>query len=273
MYVSAQHAVLRWWQERWELRDLGSSNGTFLNGVRLNAGERCSVPQGAQIAFGSLEDAWEMVDVSFPRAMAVPIDGGDPVVMEGEILALPSPEDPLITIYGTEIGGWQLEDANHAVVPITNMQVFECGGRAWRFCCTVSDRTHPIGDPQELLLRDIHLVLNVSRDEERVHVRFHTGNRTRDLGARAHHYLLVTLARRRIEDRAADHSEPACGWVDLEDLAHDPRMSGPQLNIDVFRIRKQFEAAGVRDAVGVIERRPMSRQLRIGVEKLTVVRE
>jgi hypothetical protein len=278
MYVSAQHAVLRWAQRRWELRDLGSSNGTWLNGERLKAGERHSVSKGARMAFGSLDDPWEMVDAAHPRAMAVPIDGGDPVVMEGDFLALPSPEDPAVTIYSAKPGmgaelGWLLEESNHSVVPIANMQVFECGGRAWRFSFTEETETVRIQDPPELTLHHIHLVFTVSRDETRVHVQMHVGGRTIDLGARAHHFLLVTLARQRLADRAEEHGEAACGWIDHEDLSHDPRMSTPQLNIDVFRIRKQFEMAGVRDAVGVIERRPMSRQLRIGVERLTVVRE
>ena len=279
MYVSAQHAVLRWAQRRWELRDLGSSNGTWLNGERLKAGERYAVPAGARLAFGNLDDPWEMVDAALPRAMAVPLDGGDPVVMEGEFLALPSPEDPEVTIYsarpgmGAELGCWLLEESNHSVVPIANMQVFECGGRVWRFSFTEETDTVKIQDPPELALRHVHLVFTVSRDETRVHVQMHVGGRTIDLGARAYHFLLVTLARQRLADRLEGHGEAACGWIDHEDLAHDPRMSGPQLNIDVFRIRKQFESAGVIDAVGIIERRPMSRQLRIGVEKLTVVRE
>ena len=37
-YVSAQHALLRWAGAHWVLKDLGSRNGTFLNGVRLQGG-------------------------------------------------------------------------------------------------------------------------------------------------------------------------------------------------------------------------------------------
>jgi hypothetical protein len=278
-YVSAQHAELRWAQHRWELRDLASSNGTFLNGERLKAGEEYPAGPGARLAFGSLDEEWELVDASSPPVMAVPIDGGDPVEMEGDLLALPSSEDPIVTIYRAKPGKpeefvtWLLEEADHAVVPIANTQLFECAGRTWRFCCAETGSTHRFPYSTEICLRQAHLVFTVARDEERVHVRMHIGESTIDLGARAHHYLLVTLARRRLEDRAQGYSEAACGWVDHEDMSHDPRMSGPQLNIDVFRIRRQLAGAEVIDAVGIVERRPMSRQLRIGVERLTVVRE
>jgi hypothetical protein len=55
-----------------------------------------------------------------------------------------------------------------------------------------------------------------------------------------------------------------------EDFSNDPRMTPPLLNIDVFRIRGQFAAAGVVDAADILERRPPSRQLRIGTGRLTI---
>jgi hypothetical protein len=116
------------------------------------------------------------------------------------------------------------------------------------------------------------LSFSVSRDEEHVELQVTNAGRTHNLGAHSFHYLLLTLARRRLADAAAGLSETSCGWIYLEDLAHDPSMLPPQLNIDVFRIRKQFEAIGVADPAGIIERRPRTRQLRIGVGRISIVR-
>jgi hypothetical protein len=58
--------------------------------------------------------------------------------------------------------------------------------------------------------------------------------------------------------------------VDLEDLAHDPRMAPPQLNVDVFRLRRQFADKGVVDAAAIVERRPG--QLRVGTGKVVIHR-
>jgi len=114
------------------------------------------------------------------------------------------------------------------------------------------------------------LSFSVSRDEEHVELQVRCGGRTFDMGARTHNYLLLTLARRRLADAAEGTPETSCGWIYQEDLAHDPSMAPPQLNIDVFRIRKQFAAIGVIDAANIIERRPRTRQLRIGTALITV---
>src|SRR5580658_576262 len=99
-YVSAQHAAIRWNGSEWELRDLGSRNGTFLDGLRLKPGKEYPIRAGAKIAFGKLlEEQWELMDASGPDVMAVPVDGGDPVLLDGDLLALPSNDDPRVTIY------------------------------------------------------------------------------------------------------------------------------------------------------------------------------
>src|SRR4051812_18663402 len=81
-YVSAQHAILRFCSEHWTLRDLGSRNGTFLNGERLKASEELSLRVGDKIAFGKLEHEWEVVSNAAPVAMVVPLDGGEPLPLE-----------------------------------------------------------------------------------------------------------------------------------------------------------------------------------------------
>ena len=43
-----------------------------------------------------------------------------------------------------------------------------------------------------------------------------------------------------------------------------------QLALDIYRARRQFDGAGVLDSAQVIERRAQSRELRIGVERLSV---
>ncbi|MBA3841459.1 MAG: FHA domain-containing protein [Actinobacteria bacterium] len=48
--VSARHATLRWVEERWSLQDVGSTNGTFLNGSRIT--DLVEVRPGDEIALG-----------------------------------------------------------------------------------------------------------------------------------------------------------------------------------------------------------------------------
>jgi hypothetical protein len=203
--------------------------------------------------------------------MAIPLNGGAPVFLDGDLLALPSGDDPRATIYRTSDGSWILEQPNDSVTPITNLQTFEVDGQPWRFCCVEDVRTTSLAQTVELEVRHIQLSFFVSRDEEFVQLQLSCGPTVLDLGTRGHNYLLLTLARQRLSDAAEGHSNTACGWIYQEDLAHDPTMAPPQLNIDVHRIRKQFAEAGVLDAANIIERRPRTRQLRIGTERISIV--
>jgi hypothetical protein len=271
-YVSTQHALLRWTGIRWELKDLGSRNGTFLDGNRLQPAEEAVLHPGSRIAFGKPEQAWELIDDDAPRVMVVPVDAGEPVLLEGELLALPSGEEPLVTIYRSD-GSWLLEQADESTTPITNLQTFEVAGRVWRFCCAEGTTKTTFADASfGLEVKYLQLSFSVSADEEHVHLQMSCGGKTVDMAARAHNYLLLTLARRRLDDAASGQPETACGWIFQDDFAHDPMMAPPQLNIDVFRIRRQFAAAGVLDAANIIERRPRTRQLRVGTGRISVVK-
>jgi hypothetical protein len=274
-YVSAVHAVLRWTGQDWELKDLNSRNGTYLDGQRVTPSGPCKVGKGSRIGFGARTDEWEVVDAGAPEVMAVPLDGRDPVRLVGEMIPLPSSDDPTATIYRAADGTWVLEQADGPLVALANAQVFEAVGRLWRFCCSdLSQRTiassgaHALST--QLEIEKLELTFSVSRDEEYVHLRARCSGRDIDLGAYAYHYLLLTLARRRLEDVEQGLPETSCGWVDVEDLARDPTMAPPRLNIEVFRLREQFAKVGVVDAAKIIERRVRPRQLRIGSGRLTI---
>jgi hypothetical protein len=274
-YVSALHAALRWTGQGWELKDLNSRNGTYLDGQRIQPAGSLKLKKGSRIGFGTRRDEWEIVDADPPTVMAVPLDGGDPVRLEEDMIALPSSDEPSATIYRSADGGWVLEQADEAAVSLVNAQVFEVTGRVWRFCCsdlspgTLADSSLlGVVVPREI--GAVSLAFAVSRDEEYVHVRATCDGREMDLGSHAYHYLLLTLARRRLADAAAGLPETSCGWVDLDELGRDPTMAPPRLNIDVYRIRAQLGKLSFINAADIIERRPSARQLRIGTPHLSI---
>jgi hypothetical protein len=270
-YVSGQHARLCWRNKRWDVRDLGSSNGTFVNGARITAGEPRHVERGSHIAFGNVDELWELVDDSPPAVMAVPIDGGDPVVMDGELLALPSREEPRVNIYRGPMNSWLLEQPDASVVPIANMQVFQAGGQAWRFCHPEDlSGTSFSSAATPMVISHLQVALSVSSNEEEVRLVVTCSGKSFDMGIRDRHYLLLTLARQRLKDAAAGLPVTACGWICQDDFSHDPSMMPAQLNLDVFRLRGQFAAIGVVDAAAIIERRPGTRQLRIGTDRIVI---
>lgn len=270
-YVSAQHAVVRWARVHWELKDLGSRNGTFLDGVRVDPRSAHAIAKGARLAFGNIDDVWELSDDSPPCAMVVPLDGGEPSLIEGELLALPSNEEPRITIYRDRTGSWVIEQMDESTSVVQNQQLFETGGRWWRFCCVEDALTTALpSSSKEMAIRNVELSFFVSRDEEHVQLRMTCRGRTIDLGARARNYLLLTLARQRLADAKAGIPETSCGWLSLDESSRDPMLAPMQVNLDVHRIRQQLAKIGVVDPANIIERRPVARQLRIGTGRITI---
>ncbi len=261
--MSAQHAALRWGSTRWEVKDLGSRNGTFLNGVRLEVGKAYVVAKGAELAFGSEAEIWELGDDSAPPAMAIPLDGGDPVVPENDVIGLPTSNNPEASIFRDVDGFWKLETTDGERVVLEHHKLFQVAGRHWRFASPdvlgpTSTSLQPTGQAP------VSLRFLVSRDEEHVELRAEQGDLVIDLGTRSHNYLLLTLARARREDEKTGFADPACGWIHQEDLLSALHITSTQLNIDVFRIRQQFARAGLPGVANVIERRPRSKQLRLG---------
>lgn len=273
-YVSNVHAELRWLGHAWELKDLGSLNGTYLDGRRLTAKVAHRLGRGAQIAFGKLEQQWEMVDDSAPMSMAVPVEGGAPVVIDDEeMIALPSKEDPQATIYKTNDGQWILERPDELPMTVSHGKTFAAVGRVWRFCNpeTMAGTTLVTDDLKDLgpYVRNLRLEFSVSRNQEYVHLRVQCGDGEYDLGARQHHFLLLTLARHWLKEGEEGEPEISRGWLDQEDVAHDPSLATTRLNLAVHRIRGQFANIGVIDFGSIIQRR--LRELRIGTGQILIV--
>ncbi|MEO6603733.1 MAG: hypothetical protein ABIQ16_27865 [Polyangiaceae bacterium] len=89
---------------------------------------------GAAESHGDLKHSWEVIDDDAPIAMAVPLDGGEPLPVEDEFLASPSSADRRFTIYRDSKGFWMLVQPK-GVSLLSNLQTFEIDGRPFRFSC------------------------------------------------------------------------------------------------------------------------------------------
>lgn len=267
-YVSGQHALLRWSGRAWELRDLGSRNGTWLNRARVAVQASSVVSKGDVIAFGNPAETWTMTSAAPPQPMVVNVVTGEQLVAVDNMLGVPSDEAPQATLLKAANGCWCIDLEEDALSVVDNGCVFQVSGQTWRFSCpeavaaTVSAEAQHI--PQPVLLHFL-----VSRDEEYVELRLEFGDRVVHLGNRSQNHLLLTLARARLRDVASGLPVTSCGWVYKEDLvsiAETPQ----RVDNDVFRIRKHFAQHAVYTAASVIERRTRTRQLRIGLGSLKI---
>lgn len=64
--VSSEHAVIEWTGERWTIQDLGSSNGTLLNGKLVTPDKPVTLEVGDKLAFGHIELTYIFRDDSPP---------------------------------------------------------------------------------------------------------------------------------------------------------------------------------------------------------------
>lgn len=267
--VSAQHAAIEWTGARWTVRDLGSSNGTYLSGRPIEPGEPVALRRGDELRFGRDTPAWRLVDDAAPVLMGLSLATGAFVLADSTYLVLPDADHPELAVYQDSLGAWCVE-AQGVASPIDDRTVQRTRDGLWRIYLPTLDGT--LKQPgAALLLAALRLRLAYTRDEEHVELTVTTERRSFELKARAHHYLLLLLARQRLADRRAGLPAAEQGWIRAEELLRMLRIDDNHLKITIHRARAQLGQLGVTDAAGLIERRPATRQLRIGVETLELV--
>jgi hypothetical protein len=135
-----------------------------------------------------------------------------------------------------------------------------------------ADETEALGHALSLsVLADVKLHLSVSRDEENVGLTLQSNAQELRLGVKACYYLLLTLARCRMQrDLPGSAEVQSDGWIGVASLLELLRISEPRLNVDIFRIRAELKAAGVVDAPAIIERDVQRRLVRLGVENVSI---
>lgn len=270
-FVSTQHAIIRWNGNAWELVDRGSRNGTFLNDVRIPAGASHVIEVGSLIAFGHHSEAWEVVDTSPPEVCVFGLDVGVELIATDNVIGVPSDEEPACTVFCDVDGCWKLEFPDGPVSAIDDGHTWQAGGTSWRFSSPAGlGRTAT--SEQTLEQRKSTLLFRVSSDEEFVELCVEDRRGTVNLGARSHNYLLLLLAEARLADRDAGHLETNCGWSYKEDIADALCVTPQQVDVEVHRIRKHFAQHGLDEASTIIDRRPRTRQLRLGVPSVRIFR-
>lgn len=270
-HVSSNHAELRWFADGWHVKDLGSLNGTFVNGRRAPAGEWVLLDQGAKLAFGNPGDPpWVLQSADAPIPTLVPLEGGEPVPIAEGIIGIPV-DAPVATVSVDTDGKWWLEDASGDPVALQHKAQFEVAGRLWRLSAPpVPSLTTPLG--LSFTIDDTLLRIGHSADEENIQVEAVSRGHAVSLGARLHHFLLLVLARKRLQDRERGILESSCGWIYQDELLGQLRIDRVNLNLQVHRIRRQFSTCGFTDPSAVIERRPQTRELRIGFAAFDIQR-
>jgi hypothetical protein len=263
--VSGEHATVRWTGTTWEIRDLGSRNGTFVGGVRVGAGEAAAIRAGTRLSFGDPDPRFEVVDAAAPGPVARDLRSGTWVAAEEGMLALPSSERPECVVYGDPAGGWFAEGDDRRSV--TDGDVLEVGGVPFALALPeMVDGTATV--ERAMRLETMGLRFGVSRDEEHVVLTVLHRGQPVPLEPREHGYVLLTLARQRLEDAGEPLAEQ--GWIDRDRLLKMLQLDANGLNVAIYRARGQLASIGVDDAAGIVEVRRGQRRIGITPDHLEV---
>lgn len=242
--VSRFHALLAWSGAGWTVRDLGSRNGTVVDGVRLVPGEERGLGTGATLHFGGPAQAWTLTDASPPEAAAVA--GDRRVTARSGVLALP--DDRHLVRLDPHLG-WVLDDGA-APRPVEDGATVPIDGVTWTLHL-------PGGLPPTAAaaLPPAELSVHLDVADDRVLVRILDRGEARTLRARAHNRLLLVLAQERLRARRRADPPDEAGWVTLPDVAAYLGVTTNVAQVWWFRLREQLEAAGLPADRAPIERR------------------
>lgn len=237
--ASLLHASIRWTGQAWELRDF-SRNGTTVDTSPAPGSRPVPLELGAKIEFcRDRHCAWTVEDLSEPTSMLWPLEGDAPAIALSEDTVVSGGPAEQAVIVRTEAGTLLCEQGGQTRI-LHDGDELRVGDRLWCFLSSSPvQETADLVPSHEPVFADAVFEFEVSLDEEHVSVQIESGRHAIKLGERSHHYCLLVLARKRIDDARRGIGSAAQGWVYLEDLA---RMLGTDTshgNIQIFRARKQ----------------------------------
>ena len=270
-HVSGEHASVFWSGSQWEVKDLGSSNGTSVDGKKLVAGEPVPLREGSELSLAG--DVWVLASALPPTASARSESGQVRVAEEG-LLVLPDGSSPLASAYEDGAGVWRIEVGDESRVAVDQETIV--AGEPWvlsipPISASPVPRTEKLG--HITTLSSVTVRIGVSTNEEHVELTVVYEDRPPKRSSRAFHHVLLTLARERLRDRDLGRPAPDQGWIYMDAFLRMVGMEPEPLNVAICRARKELASHfGIADAGMVIERRPASRQIRLGTDKVEIVK-
>jgi hypothetical protein len=266
-HVSHEHASIRHaGGHDWVLRDLGSKNGTFVNhrshrhgDIKLNARD--------ELSFGNESLAWRF-NPGVPSDMIILGSRGNAwlsVSREERLIALPAIEAPEATLSrrGAE---WVLETLDSDATVIGDGHVLTLGPHTYRI--RTSEEIAPTEDVSgaRLKLGDARLLLSISLDEEQVAGELRLAEERWSLPSRVYLHLLALLARSMRADAAEGVPPGEAGWRYSDEVSKALALDPNALNLLVHRARQDVAKLGIEDPAALIQRRNMTKQMRIGID-------
>ncbi len=260
-YVSQNHASISWRGGSWRILDLGSLNGTFINGKRLAAREQTLAP-GDRIGLGTPTHFWIVKDVEPPSGRARSLKDGREIVSTGGALHLPSADLPEISVFqDAEESAWVLDGRRI----YSGMRV-TAGGEKWEL--ELPGRGMVTSGPTSLSLLRAQLKFQVSADFEHVSLTLTEGAQTLTFPTLVTLWPAYLLAEERLRDQGVDAHDQ--GWIPMERLERKSDMDRRKIDIYVGRLKDTLAREGVADNEHIVEVRRGQRRIGVEPDRITI---
>ncbi len=276
-YISRRHLSIEWNGQHWQIKDL-SRNGTWVNGKRIASGDYIPLTVGDLVQLAG-EDGVALIveNLAPPCDLLLPMGQGRDLSKAIELQAvnlIPSEQSPEWYVeQDSKTAQWQAQRIISPQAPqaLSHNDIIECREGSWQLFCardyapTIEKRT------ADACITDSYLKFDVSLDEETTDLDVVSAEVSHNLGIRAHNYLLLLLARHRVDDIARGLTSCNQGWVPNELLVRELGLEPGHLNIQIYRARQQL--AKVLPHINhekFVERRGTT--LRLGCSQFTIVK-
>lgn len=269
--ASRIHGSIHWNGSYWLLQD-SSTNGSFINNTRMTKNTMKRLKRGDVLNFGDLEsEGWRLIDDSEPKSMLIPLTKKLLSIELNKLLVLPDENTPEVTLYLSPERRWLCESKTGTTQlnPGDNIQT---SNGNWYFVGNYpADDTCFINHFRQEEPLVVSAEFKVSQNEEHVCVFLTIDDKTIDLGIKSHHYLVLILARKWLEDNTDKVQDDEKGWFDKDLLCKELIVTEQYMNIQIYRFRQQV-ARLMSDAMVLpqpIERR--LGELRITFDDVNIV--
>jgi hypothetical protein len=244
-HASARHAEIRLQGGGWCVRDLGSRNGTWVDGARLAPGIQAPLSVGTLLQFALPDERWEVLELLPPEPCLFDRCTGErEPACDGQLGALE---------YDLEAERWCLGEA-----PVRHGDPV---GDRWAFLPEASSLASTIANGLDLASASLRLV--ASPDLVRIDVHVEGPTESASFLDRAWAIALYVLALER-----GDGDDP--GWVEIERLSRRTGLERKVLDVYLLRARDALLRAGVCGGERIVEVRRGAR--RLGVRDVRVER-
>ena len=284
-FVSKLHAFIEWKDPHWLINDV-SKNGVWLNEKKIPLYTATVLSEGDVIEIaGKAETAFKICDLVEPRNMIYRADRQHIMIPLENNTLIPGEAEPEYALYKCPdrmqwlseeiVGSGDATVDDHAPYehgPYQHGDSIKCREADWLLFLVSETQATTEFWTQQRSLDDVEFRCDLSQDEESTELTLIDGRNEIVLGQRPHNYLLAHLLRFKHAQQISAQDQTA-GWMDCKLLTKELGIDEANMNIQIFRARKQVAEAlpFLHGHSRLIERRKGS--VRVGISNYSIHKE